>query len=91
MRSWRAPTTQPGSALCWPAPGWRAHDVVTHLVGVIEDGMAGRLDGPPDDVLTPDEVRRHWDVPHDDLLHRWDELASPMEAAITDGEIWPAA
>ena len=72
-------------------PGWRVHDVVAHLVGVIEDGMAGRLDGPPDDSVTAEEVRRHRDVAHRDLLHRWDELAPLMEVAITDNEVWPAA
>ena len=72
-------------------PGWRVHDVVAHLVGVIEDGMAGRLDGPPDDSVTAEEVRRHRDVAHGDLLHHWDELAPLMEVAITDNEVWPAA
>jgi hypothetical protein len=60
-------------------------------VGVIEDGMAGRLDGPPDEAVTAEEVRRHRGVPHRDLLRRWDELAPLMEVAISDGEIWPAA
>ena len=72
-------------------PGWCVHDVVAHLVGVIEDGMAGRLDGPPDDAVTAEEVRRHRDVADRDLLRRWDELGPLMEVAITDGEIWPAA
>ena len=28
-------------------PGWSVHDIVAHLVGVVEDGLAGRLSEPP--------------------------------------------
>ncbi|CAN5779777.1 maleylpyruvate isomerase family mycothiol-dependent enzyme [soil metagenome] len=71
-------------------PGWRVHDVVAHLVGVIEDGMAGRLDGPPSEVLSAEEVARHRDDPSCDLLARWGELAPVFESVITTHEVWPA-
>jgi len=72
-------------------PGWRVHDVVAHLVGVIEDAVAGRLDGPPDDSVTAAEVRRHRDDQPVDLLARWQELAPLFEAVVTEREVWPAA
>ncbi|MGI9052697.1 MAG: maleylpyruvate isomerase family mycothiol-dependent enzyme [Ilumatobacteraceae bacterium] len=72
-------------------PGWRVHDVVAHLVGVIEDGMAGKLDGPPDDSVTAEEVLRHRDDAPAELLARWQELAPLFEAVVTEREVWPAA
>lgn len=71
-------------------PGWDVHDVVAHLVGVIEDGLAGRLAGPPDEVLTAEEVARHRDDAPGELLARWAELAPLFEAVVTDRRIVPA-
>lgn len=72
-------------------PGWTVHDVLAHLVGVIEDAMAGRLDGPPSEDVTADEVARHRDDPSGELLGRWGELAPVFESVITTHEVWPAA
>jgi uncharacterized protein (TIGR03083 family) len=77
-------------ALVAACPGWDVHDVIAHLVGVIEDGLAGRLTGPPDEVLTAEEVARHRDDAPADLLARWAELAPPFEAVVTDRQIVPA-
>ena len=71
-------------------PGWDVHDVVAHLVGVIEDAMAGRLDGPPGEVLTAEEVSRHRGELPQRLLVQWMELAPFFEAVLTEQEIWPA-
>ncbi len=40
-------------------PGWRVRDVLAHLVGVIEDAVAGRISGPPSPEQTAVEVDRH--------------------------------
>ena len=71
-------------------PGWDVKAVVSHLVGVIEDGMAGRLTGPPDDMLSAEEVARHAGDQPGDLLAQWDRLAPPFEQAISLNQIWPA-
>jgi len=71
-------------------PGWDVHAVVSHLVGVTEDALAGRLSGPPSDDVTAEQVDRHRNESPDVLLARWADLAGPFEAAITAGQIFPA-
>lgn len=72
-------------------PGWDVHAVVSHLVGVVEDGIAGRLQGgPPDAELSAEEVARHRDDAPQELIERWSELAPLIEAAISQHQIWPA-
>jgi uncharacterized protein (TIGR03083 family) len=80
--TWRAPV-----AAC---PGWRVHDVVAHLLGVIEDAAAGRLSGPPSPGVTAAEVERHLDDDPVAMLDRWAALAPPFEARITEHTVWPA-
>ena len=71
-------------------PGWTVHDVVAHLVGNIEDGVAGRIQGIPTEALTTEQVDRHRDDPLPDLLETWEELSPLFEAALQEGRIWPA-
>jgi hypothetical protein len=71
-------------------PGWTVFDVVAHLVGVVEDAFAGRLDGPPSPLLTAAQVARHSGDTADELLERWRALAPAFEAAITTGVVVPA-
>ena len=81
---WQAPV-----AAC---PGWRVHDVVGHLVGVVEDAMAGRMTViPPPDEQTAEQAERHRDDPPDRLLATWTEVAGPFEPVISQFEAWPAA
>ena len=35
-------------------PGWRVRDVLAHLVGTVDDAIAGRIAGPPPPALTAD-------------------------------------
>jgi len=84
----------PSSAAHTPVdacPGWDVHDVVAHLVGIVDDALAGRLSGPPDEEQTTDQVARSADVPVARLVERWNEQATEFEAAVTAFEIWPAA
>jgi uncharacterized protein (TIGR03083 family) len=71
-------------------PGWQVRDVVAHLVGVIEDAAAGRIQGPPNPKQTAAEVERHRADPPGSLLDQWDAMAPPFEAAISTGGRWPA-
>lgn len=71
-------------------PGWDVKDVLSHLVGIVEDAVAGRLTGPPAPSLTAEQVARHR---HDDigeLVRRWADLAPLFESALTERQIWSA-
>jgi uncharacterized protein (TIGR03083 family) len=80
---WRTPV-----AAC---PGWDVHAVVSHLLGVVEDALAGVITGPPDEDQTADEVARHRQDAPGDLLARWAELAPPFEDVVTSRAVVPAA
>jgi uncharacterized protein (TIGR03083 family) len=71
-------------------PGWDVHAVLAHLVGVIEDSGAGRLNGPPGPEQTADEVARHQDSASAELLWHWTEVAPPFEQVLSSASIWPA-
>jgi hypothetical protein len=64
--------------------------VIGHLVGTVEDALAGRITGPPTEDLTAEQVARHATDTGPDLLARWAELAPPFEEVVTAGQIWPA-
>ena len=61
-------------------PGWTVHDVVSHITGVADDALNGRMDGVATDPWTAAQVARGRDVPTVDLLDRWTEQASVFEA-----------
>lgn len=71
-------------------PGWTVRGVVSHLLGTVEDALAGRITGPPTPDLTAEQVARHAADPGPELLTRWAELAPPFEEVVTAGRIWPA-
>ncbi|CAN5708494.1 hypothetical protein BH10ACT3_BH10ACT3_15020 [soil metagenome] len=81
--SWELPV-----AAC---PGWSVRDVLAHLVGIIEDAAAGRINGPPGPAQTAAEVERHRSTPPSELLQSWSALAPTFESAISAGNRWPAA
>lgn len=61
-------------------PGWTAHDVLAHLVGVTEDVVEGRLDGIATDPWTQAQVDRWRDRDASALLAAWDEYGPKFEA-----------
>lgn len=67
-----------------PCPRWTVHDVVAHLVGVVEDAMAGRLDGVATDPWTQAQVdaRRQQSIP--EMLGAWSEAAPPFEGMLDE-------
>jgi uncharacterized protein (TIGR03083 family) len=74
-----------GSALERPAPatpGWRAHDVVAHLVGVPDDVVNGRLEGIASDPWTQAQVDKRAALATADLLAEWDENGPAFEALL---------
>jgi uncharacterized protein (TIGR03083 family) len=72
-------------------PGWSVHDVLSHLVAVIEDVFAGRLTGPPGDEATAEQVARRKGRPTRAVLEEWSGLSAQMEDLLTRVSIWPAA
>lgn len=79
---WRAPV---------PAcPDWSVHDVLAHLVGVIEDATAGRLSGPPGEDQTALQVARHRDDDPSVLLDEWHRMAPGFQSMIAAAAAWPA-
>lgn len=72
-------------------PGWRVRDVAAHLAAVVEDALAGRLSGPPDDAQTAEQVTRYADREPATFVTAWSQAAPDFEAAVTALDIWPAA
>jgi uncharacterized protein (TIGR03083 family) len=80
------------TAISVPAcPAWSVHDVVAHLVAVVEDVMAGRLTGIPSEEDTAAQVGRRSGRSVTDIVAEWDELAPPFETFLSATPVWPAA
>ncbi len=71
-------------------PSWSVSDVMFHLLGVVEDVMAGRLTGPPSEAETAGQVERHRRTPMQAVVESWTELAPPFEELIGGAAVWPA-
>jgi uncharacterized protein (TIGR03083 family) len=72
-------------------PGWDVRGAVAHMLGNIEDAMAGRLSGPPTDAQVAEQVARHRDGPAVALLDEWADAASTFEDLVSQAGIWPVA
>lgn len=59
-------------------PAWSVHDLVAHLVGLAEDVTSGNVDDYASDAWTAQQVHRRSDVPIDDMLADWDDLADEL-------------
>ena len=76
------------SALDAPAPacpGWRARDVLAHLVGVGDDVVSGRIDGIASDDWTAAQVERRRDIPIAQLLADWEQWGPQFEQLLVSG------
>jgi uncharacterized protein (TIGR03083 family) len=67
-----------------PCPRWSVHDVVAHLVGVVEDALAGRLDGVATDPWTQAQVEARKDQSIPEMLASWSAAAPPFEGLLDD-------
>lgn len=67
-------------------PGWTVRDVVSHLVAVAQDWVAGSLAGAPTDAQTAEHIRRFDDEDESALLGLWRAAAQGLtERARADG------
>ena len=64
-------------------PGWTVRDALSHVVGVADDALAGRMDGAPGEAWTAAQIERNRSLTVDELLERWDHQA-PAFAALLD-------
>jgi uncharacterized protein (TIGR03083 family) len=79
------------AAVAVPAcPGWSVHDVVSHLVAVVDDVGAGTLTGPPSDEQTAEQVARRHHRPTAEVLEEWEAAAPWMEQLLSRLAVWPA-
>ncbi len=83
----------PDEDLAVPAaacPGWSVADVVAHCTGIVEDALAGRLSGPPDEDQTAVQVERHRGRPIVEVLDIWAAGAAPFAEVIAAAGVAPA-
>jgi uncharacterized protein (TIGR03083 family) len=72
-------------------PGWTVRDVLSHVSGVADDALAGRLDGVPGDAWTAAQVERNRELDVDRLFDRWATQASDFADVLqTSGDARPA-
>src|SRR4051812_26114833 len=60
-------------------PEWTVHDVVAHLAGVVDDVLAGRIDGLATEPWTAKQVVARRASPIDQLLGEWAACAPDFE------------
>jgi uncharacterized protein (TIGR03083 family) len=60
-------------------PLWTVHDVVAHLAGVVDDALAGRLDGAATEPWTATQVDARRGTPIAAMLADWDAQAPAFE------------
>ena len=71
-------------------PGWTVRDVLSHVAGVPDDALAGRMDGAPGEAWTAAQIERNRDLSIPELLERWAVQVADFAAAIEAlGEIRP--
>jgi hypothetical protein len=63
-------------------PAWTVRDVLSHVSGIPDDALAGRMDGAPGEEWTAAQVERNRTADVDDLLTRWSQQAPAFAAAI---------
>jgi uncharacterized protein (TIGR03083 family) len=75
---------QDGSSRAVPAcPGWTVRDVLAHLTGVVDDVLAGRLDGVATDPWTAAQVEARRTRRVEEILSEWQEKG-PAFAGLLD-------
>jgi hypothetical protein len=71
-------------------PAWTARDVLSHVSGIPDDALAGRMEGAPADEWTAAQVERNRHARVDELLDRWAQQASGFADVIESmGETRP--
>ncbi len=62
-------------------PGWTVRDVLSHVSGIPDDAMAGRLDGVATPEWTASQVERNRGLGVDELIERWSSQ-TPLFASV---------
>jgi uncharacterized protein (TIGR03083 family) len=84
---------QPSDAWALPVPacpGWNVQGAVSHVLGNIEDAMAGRITGPPTEEQVAEQVARHADDAPGSLLDEWTDAAATFEDLVSLAAAWLA-
>lgn len=63
-------------------PLWTVRDVLSHVSGIPDDGLAGRTDGAATEPWTASQVERNAGFGVDELLDRWESQYELFGAAI---------
>ncbi len=63
-------------------PGWTVRDVLSHVAGIPDDGLAGRMEGAPGEAWTAAQIERNRGFSVAELLDRWKTQAPEFAAAI---------
>jgi uncharacterized protein (TIGR03083 family) len=63
-------------------PGWTVHDVVSHLAGVANDVITGRLTGIPTPEETAAQVAARSGTPTSIVLREWERTGSQLEVLL---------
>ena len=64
-------------------PVWTARDVLSHVSGIPDDAVAGRMDGAPGEAWTAAQIERNRDGSVEELLTRWSQQA-PVFAEVIE-------
>ncbi len=67
-------------------PGWTARDVLSHVAGIPDDALNGRMDGVATEPWTAAQVARNRSLAVADLLARWRDQTPQFAAAIQAGQ-----
>jgi uncharacterized protein (TIGR03083 family) len=70
-------------------PGWSVRDVVTHVVAVAEDWVAGRLVGPPTDAQTAAQIARFGGRDLSEILTAWTDAAAVLDRMAESAGVKP--
>jgi uncharacterized protein (TIGR03083 family) len=71
---WTAPV-----ACC---PGWTVRDVLSHVAGLADDIVNGRVEGAATEPWTAAQVERWRDAPVDELISQWEQQAPGVADAL---------
>jgi uncharacterized protein (TIGR03083 family) len=63
-------------------PAWTVHDVVAHVAGVVDDALAGRLDGVATEPWTAAQVDARRGRPVREIVAEWNEAAPAFEGLL---------
>jgi uncharacterized protein (TIGR03083 family) len=78
--------TLPADAWSTPVPctpAWTVRDVLSHVAGVTDDALAGRMEGAPGEAWTAAQIERNRSATVAELLERW-ASQTPQFAEILD-------